>query len=75
MNTYDVLLLARLRASPRGLPRHGSPIPLSRLSAGARAELEELIAALERRTRLRAGTGRVRANVLELLGIEEDQLE
>lgn len=69
MNTYDVLLLARLRSLPMGLSPGGPPISRSRLSAAVRAELDDLVASLERRTRLRGGASDVRADILTLLGI------
>ena len=72
MQTADTLLLAMLR----GVPRRGLPLPAQihfrRLSAYARAELEDLILGLERRLRSRGlETGGVRSDVLELLGIDE----
>jgi hypothetical protein len=69
MNTYDTLLLARLRLLPIGAAPGGSPIPRTRLSDSVRAELDDLIASLERRTSLRGAGCDVRSDVLKLLGI------
>ena len=73
MHAADTLLLALLH----GAPRVGMPPPpqihLRRLSAYARAELEDLILSLERRLRGHGlETKGVRSEVLDLLGIAED---
>jgi hypothetical protein len=73
MNTYDTLLLARLRLLPIGAAPGGSPIPLTALSDPVRAELDELIASIERRSRLRDHPDMdVRTDVLSLLVIVDD---
>src|SRR5687768_77383 len=50
MNTFDTLLLSRLRTLPRGIRPHGSAVPLRRLSPHVRAELDDLGTTLSHRT-------------------------
>lgn len=72
MHAADTLLLALLQGVPRAGMAPPPQIQLRRLSAYARAELEDLILDLERKLRGHGlETLGVRSEVLELLGIDE----
>ena len=72
MHAADTLLIAMLRGVPRVGMAPPPQIHIRRLSASARAELEDLILGLERRLRSHGlETPGVRGDVLQLLGIDE----
>jgi flavin-dependent dehydrogenase len=73
MHAADTLLIALLNGVPRQRLALPPQIHIRRLSAYARAELEDLILGLEKRLRSQGlETQGVRSEVLELLGIDLD---